>query len=249
MIATIMLALVGSGEYLPPMEPVDRFLIGRLPGPPKVVCLPTAAGTEGPERISYWNDLGVKHFDSLGAEVEAVPVIDRVSADDPALARHIRDANFVYLSGGRPDYLYRTLNGSLAWEAIQAVLAEGGVLAGCSAGAMVMGERIAGFLRPSPAFGLLPGSVIIPHYDEVPEWVVRGLKPLAAGGLTVYGIPAYTALVVDQNNLRDILSTSGTLSVSKQPGVSEPARDALKVVGRGPVTVWGKDGKRQLYQA
>ncbi len=213
-----------------------------------MACLPTAAGTEGPERISYWNDLGVKHFGELGAEVEAVPVIDRASADDPGLAARIRNANFVYLSGGRPDYLYQTLNGSLTWEAIQAVLAEGGVLAGCSAGAMIMGERIAGFLRPSPAFGLLPGVVIIPHYDEVPEWVVRGLKPLAAGGLTVYGIPAYTALVVDQNNLRDVQSTSGALSLSKRPGVSEPARDAFKVVGRGPVTVWGKDGKQRYFQ-
>jgi len=228
-----MLALVGSGEYLPPMEPVDRFLIGRLPGPARVACLPTAAGTEGPERIGYWNDLGVKHFGELGARVEAVPVIDRASADDPALAARIRNANFVYLSGGRPDYLYQTLNGSLAWEAIQAVLAEGGMLAGCSAGAMVMGERIAGFLRPSPAFGLLPGSVIIPHYDEVPEWVVRGLKPLAAGGLTVYGIPAYTALVVDQHNL---------------PQVSEPARGSFQVVGRGPVTVWGKDGRQRYFK-
>ena len=63
-----------------------------------------------------------------------MPVIDRASADDPNLAAAIAGANFVYLSGGKPDYLYRTLAGSLAWEAIQAVLAGGGLLAGCSAG-------------------------------------------------------------------------------------------------------------------
>ena len=34
-----MLALVGSGEYLPPMEPVDRFLLSRLEDPLRVVCL------------------------------------------------------------------------------------------------------------------------------------------------------------------------------------------------------------------
>jgi len=67
----------------------------------------------------------------------------------------------------------------------------------------------------------------------VPEWVVRGLKPLAAGGLTVYGIPAYTALVVDQHNL---------------PQVSEPARGSFEVVGRGPVTVWGKDGRQRIFK-
>jgi hypothetical protein len=54
-----MLALVGSGEYLPPIEPVDRQLINRLPAPVRVVCLPTAVGTEGDERIDYWSRLGV----------------------------------------------------------------------------------------------------------------------------------------------------------------------------------------------
>jgi cyanophycinase len=216
-----MLALVGSGEYLPKMESVDRTLIGRLPGPARVACLPTAAGTEGAERIAYWDDLGVKHFSGLGAEVEALPVTDASSANDPALAERIRRANFVYLSGGKPDYLYHVLNGSLVWQAILAVLGEGGILAGCSAGAMVMGERLPGFPRSSPAFGLLPGTTIIPHYDEVPGWMMRGLKVFVRGGLTVYGIPAYTALVVD----------------GKSP---------LEVLGRGPVAVWGKDGKREL---
>ena len=48
------LALVGSGEYLPPMESVDRCLLSRLTGPARVACLPTAAGREGAERIEYW---------------------------------------------------------------------------------------------------------------------------------------------------------------------------------------------------
>ena len=47
----MMLALVGSGEYLPRMEPVDRRLLASLPDAPRVVCLPTAAGTEGSKRI------------------------------------------------------------------------------------------------------------------------------------------------------------------------------------------------------
>jgi cyanophycinase len=235
-----MYALIGSGEYLPKMEAVDRTLIGRLNEPARVACLPTAAGTEGPERIAYWNDLGVQHFRALGAEVEAAPVIDASSANDPQLAARIRHANFVYLSGGKPDYLYHTLNGSLAWQAILAVLREGGILAGCSAGAMVMGARLPGFPRSSPAFGLLPEAIIIPHYDEVPEWVVRGLKIFVRGGLTVYGIPAYTALVVDQNH-------------TEEPGRTEPSdvpyrSKRFEVVGSGAVAVWGKDGKRELHQ-
>ncbi len=66
------LALVGSGEYLPPMEPVDRLLLARLGGEARVVCLPTAAATEGAERIRYWSELGVRHF--VGWELGQKPL-------------------------------------------------------------------------------------------------------------------------------------------------------------------------------
>src|SRR5260221_14207647 len=130
-----MLALVGSGEYLPLMKPVDQYLISHLSEPARVVCLPTAAGTEGSERIGYWDRLGLDHFKSLGVDVEAVPVIDQRTANNETYAKNVLSANFVYLSGGKPDYLYNTLNGSRVWQAILEVVARGGVLAGCSAGA------------------------------------------------------------------------------------------------------------------
>jgi len=212
-----MLALIGSGEYLPAMEPVDRDLLSRLQGPPRVVCLPTAAGTEGAERIAYWSRLGVDHFTRLGAQVEALPVIDRASADHPALAAATASANFVYLSGGKPDYLYRTLEGSLVWEAIRSVLARGGLLAGCSAGAMIMGEKLFGFPGLKPAFALLPGAAIIPHFDEIPEAMIKSMHLLAGKGLTVLGIEGNTALFCDGHG--------------------------YEVLGNGGVTVWNGAGR------
>ena len=65
-----MIAMVGSGEYLPEMEPVDRYLMEQLGEPARVTCLPTAAGTEGAERIAYWSDLGVEHFTAMGDALE-----------------------------------------------------------------------------------------------------------------------------------------------------------------------------------
>ncbi|HLX88221.1 MAG TPA: hypothetical protein VKR22_07185, partial [Acidimicrobiales bacterium] len=45
-------ALAGSGEFLPVMEPVDRALLaGR---PQRAAFLPTAAALEGDERTAYW---------------------------------------------------------------------------------------------------------------------------------------------------------------------------------------------------
>jgi cyanophycinase len=212
-----MLALVGSGEYLPPMEAVDRDLISRLNQPARVVCLPTAAGTEGEERIGYWSHLGVEHFTRLDAQVQALPVTDRASANDPGLAKEIAAANFVYLSGGKPDYLYRTLAGSQAWDAIQSVLAGGGLLAGCSAGAMVMGEKFFGLPDVHAGFNLIPGAFIVPHYDEIPGSLSRLMGSLAGRKRVMFGIEAYTALVKMGNH--------------------------FEVIGSGGVTVWNKAGK------
>jgi cyanophycinase len=191
------LALVGSGEYLPPMEGVDRYLLGCLPGPADVICLPTAAGTEGAARIGYWSNLGTGHFNHLGAErVEALPVIDRTSAGNDAFARRIRAANFVYLSGGKPDYLLNTLTDTPVWQAIVSVLERGGVVAGCSAGAMIFGARTATgfFTGTQKAFGFLENAFVLPHFDEMPGWISR-LVPALVKDMTMVGVEGNTALV------------------------------------------------------
>jgi cyanophycinase len=213
----MFLALVGSGEYLSPIEPLDRELIRRLGQPVRVVCLPTAAGTEGDERINYWMQLGVDHFTRMGVQVEAVPVTDRASADDQTLADRIARANFVYLSGGKPDYLYKTLNGSKAWTAIQSVLAQGGLLAGCSAGAMIMGEKIYAFPGTRPGFNLLSGALIIPHFEEFHAVMLHTARLTTDAKLSILGIEGNTALV--------------------------RTNDTYEVLGAGGVTVWHHEKK------
>lgn len=206
------IVMVGSGEYLEPISALDRELLSRLREPPQVVCLPTAAGTEGKERIAYWSNLGVQHFSRLGAEVEALPVINPQSANDPVLAERVAAANFIYLSGGKPAYLHHCLENSLVWTAIQQVLARGGILAGCSAGAMVLGEKFLGFPGLKSGFNLAPGMVIIPHYDEISAAMLAGLRLLIGNHLTLVGVEANTALVKNE--------------------------EGYEVLGLGGVTVW-----------
>jgi cyanophycinase len=212
-----MIALVGSGEYLEGMLAVDAELMNRLGEPARVVCLPTAAGQEGADRILYWSRLGVEHFTRLEAQVQALPVIDRDSAEDERWAQAAAQANFVYLSGGSPAYLYQTLRNSRVWEAIQQVVAKGGILAGCSAGAMVMGEVFFGFPGWKAGFNLLPGAAILPHYDEIPPVMLKPLRLLVGRKITILGIEGSTALVLD-------------------------GRQA-EIMGSGGVTVWNGAGK------
>ena len=190
-----MLALLGSGEYLSQTAPIDRFLLNALALPPRVVCLPTAAGTEGDERVSYWCDLGKTHFETLGAPVQALRLIDRAGADDPAFERVIRDANFIYLSGGKPAYLFHTLNNSRVWRAITEVVRNGGVLAGCSAGAMILGQQFFSGNGMEKGFGFLPGLAVLPHFDEIPDDRRQALHRRLPGHLTLIGIDACTALI------------------------------------------------------
>lgn len=191
-----MLVCVGSGEYLEAMEAVDRQLLERLSQPARVVCLPTAAGQEGAERIAYWMQLGEQHFSRLGAQVQSLPVTDRFSAGQAQHAATVAGANLVYLSGGKPDYLYDSLVGTPVWEAIRQVLGRGGILAGCSAGAMIQGEVFFGFPRWKKGFNLLPGVTVVPHFDEMNATLLRFLLLPVMGRKTILGIEGNTALLV-----------------------------------------------------
>ncbi|KJE75824.1 hypothetical protein [Ferrimicrobium acidiphilum] len=50
-----LLALVGSGEYLPEMSEIERRLLN---GGTRYVQIPTAAALEGTDRLNYWIELG-----------------------------------------------------------------------------------------------------------------------------------------------------------------------------------------------
>lgn len=168
------IALLGSGEYLPVMDEVDKFLLancGANGRKPRVVCLPTAAGQESDASVNRWMKMGVDHFTRLGADVEAVPVTDAESASKQRHASRVEEADVVYFSGGNPLYLYETMKDSLVWKSALKVFERGGVYAGCSAGAMILGKEIPNFRKLGmgsiSAFGFVP-AVIIPHFDATP---------------------------------------------------------------------------------
>lgn len=190
-------ALVGSGEFLPISDPLDRALLARLPGPPQVVVLPTAAAPDGPGVPERWARMGVEHFTRLGVSVRPVMLRTRADAESPALAAQIAAANLVYLSGGKPQYLLQTLQDSVCWAAIAGVFAAGGVVAGCSAGAMALAGAMFEWpqlWRTRPALGLAPGLAVIPHFDELPGWM-NGLVRRAPRTVTIAGVEGATGLV------------------------------------------------------
>lgn len=214
-----ILALAGSGEYLPPMEPVDTYLMSRLPEPARVVCLPTAAGTEGEDRLQYWKNLGENHFHKLGASsVESLPVFTRDDAENPTLIEKVRNANFIYISGGKPSYLLDCLSGTALLKTILENLALGGIVAGCSAGAMIFGERVPNRFFTGgtlPALCILPDTFIVPHFDEIP-FMLRFAATHMVGDLQLIGVEANTILCCAAKGFSIVGSGGVTLSQGKE---------------------------------
>ena len=194
------IALVGSGEYLPVMTGVEGLLLeGR---PPRYVQIPTAAAPEGEQSLRRWLDLGAAQADRLGVEQIPVVVRDREEADSAELAGLVSGAGLVYLSGGSPAFLARTLRGTRVWDAVATAWREGAALAGCSAGAMALTGWVPSIRSlhraPDPGLGVLPWLRVLPHFDKmlgwVPDLLTRAtLRPPA--GTTVLGIDEETALV------------------------------------------------------
>jgi cyanophycinase len=224
-------ALVGAGEFLPDMAEFDAGLLastGRTR--PRVAILPTASFPDGEETFTRWATMGVAHFGELGAEVEPVMVRDRTAADDPGAAQAIGEADLIYLSGGKPSYLLAVLSGTAVGQALTEAHGRGAMLAGCSAGAMVLAGHAFDFrvryapwpLRWRAGLGMVVGASIIPHYDAWPEPMCALIALQAPRGSLVLGIDEETAVV---------------------------GRDgAWQVHGRSRVTVW-RGHRRERYRA
>ena len=192
------LALVGSGEYLPVMHEIEEWLLqGR---PTRYVQLATAAAPEGQRSLDNWHRLGAAAAKRLGAEQVIIDVRTRDDANDPKWAAAISGAGLIYLSGGNPSFLARTLIGTLVWKAIEHEWRLGSALAGCSAGAMALGGYVPDFRHPRAGgvegLGVIPDIRVLPHFDRYAKWVPDfAMRPLVAPGSYIVGIDEDTALV------------------------------------------------------
>ena len=195
------LALVGSGEYLPAMDDVDRALLAAAPRQSGTILLvPAASGLE-PGMPDEWNRRGVEHFNAMGYAVEGLPIATRDDLDGNRYVEQTRAARLIYFSGGNPSHLLETLAGTPFWDAVLDAYADGAVLAGCSAGAMVLASHLqtlrAQTGQCAEALGILPNSVIVPHFDRVESYrpgMIDGLRASRPAGTRLIGVDEVTAL-------------------------------------------------------
>jgi len=186
------------------MAAFDRDLLAAIGrARPRVAILPTASAPDGEAVFRRWAEMGVDHFAALGAEVESVLVRTGDEAGDDGAVQAIGEADLVYLSAGRPGHLRRVLQASRVGAAICEAHARGAVIAGCSAGAMVLAERqpelrrgmLPWPLRWTRGLGIVDAVAILPHYDAWPEPIVAVMALQAPRGVAILGIDEDTGIV------------------------------------------------------
>jgi len=190
------LALVGGDEWRDGCD-FDAELLAASGGR-EVLVLPTAAAYEHPERAVA---TATEWFAGLGGKAVALDVLRRADALDPDRAATVRAARFVYLSGGSPLHLRSVLKETPVWDALVAAWDDGAVVAGSSAGAMVLCDPM---VDPrggafTVGLGLIVNLAVLAHAepDVARDHLHHRTLELASAGLPVAAITERTALLRD----------------------------------------------------
>lgn len=213
------IALVGGDEFCLGCEDMDLRILGLTEVTnPKVLIIPTAAAEENPEKAV---SNGIEYFRRLGARAEGLPVLNSKDAGNLELASYIGKTDVLYITGGNPEYLIKTLSRTIIIDEIINAIRNGIILVASSAGAMVLGTSM---YRGTWQNGLdiLNGIAILPHHELINSINTRLILNSAPNEIdTILGIDSKTAFFGIQHN--------------------------WEVLGIGRVTLY-ESGKSQTYQ-
>ncbi len=201
------MALLGSGEFEPWSEPVDRWLLGCSRSPDGVVLVaPTASAHEGEDSFNGWGSKGLEHYAALGLRAEVLPLRTREDAHREDVVARLDDAAFVFFSGGNPARLADVVRDTPFWAALVTALPDGLPYAGCSAGVACLTERTYDSDTQDfehlwrPGLGFVRETLFGPHWDIVDTWV-PGASSFIVGsvrdGDRFVGLDEETAMVGD----------------------------------------------------
>lgn len=185
--------LQGGGEFSAACRPMDADLLARAGGRVVVTAL---AGTPGHDyRTATAN--GVRHFSELGAS-DVVGAPDVRESPEEALDV-LRTARLLVLPGGSPGGLLEALRSSGVDELVAELSADGAVVMGASAGAMVLCAWVVlpdRGMRVVPGLGLVPDAVVVPHWSGGRADWLAAVEAAVPPKATVLGVPEESGVLV-----------------------------------------------------
>lgn len=180
------------------------------------LCIVSVASTVGDELWEIYKavfkDLGVKKMSHLD-------VVHRTKNIDEKALRAVKDATAIFFTGGDQLKITSELGGTLVQQKIMDIYKGGGVIAGTSAGASVMGEtmmiagssdasfRIGSNLRMAPGLGFASHMLIDQHFAERGR-IGRLIGATAHNPINLgIGIDENTAIVLQDKVGFDVIGT------------------------------------------
>jgi cyanophycinase len=232
------LIIIGGGQFGP--EVWDRFfaLAGGKDQP--IVFIPTAG-----EKDTY-DDTAMARVREAGAtNLTLLHTLDRKVADSESFVAPLRKARGVFFAGGRQWRLADAYLGTRTQRELEALLGRGGVIAGSSAGATILGSfmvrgAVSGNeIMVSPghiqAMGFLSDSAIDQHLltrhrenDLVP---VINERPELLG----IGLDERTAIVVHQDQFEVIGPSKVAIYTAGHPFYFLKSGDRFDLSKRAPI--------------
>src|SRR5690348_8639293 len=220
--------LEGGAEFGGLMSEPDRRAIELAGGADALISIiPTAAAPDNNHQRAGRN--GMNWFKSLGAQrIEVLPLIDQASANDPEIVARLSQSRLIYMLGGFTGYLGQVLAHSASWQAMLNAYEAGAVIAGSSAGAMVLCQYYydPGKAQVAEGLGLVPNTCVLPHHNTFGKgWAQRLAQFLPY--VVLLGIDEHTGMLDDGN--------AGRLR-------------GWSIYGRGALTIY-RDGQPTIYHS
>ena len=190
--------LQGGGEFSRGCRAMDADLLLRAGGRVVVTALAGAPGTD--YRTATAN--GVRHFGELGGN-DVVGAPDVREEPEQALAA-LRTARLLVLPGGSPSRLLSALQDTAVGGLVADLLADGGVVMGASAGAMVLCDWLVlpdRGMAVVQGLGLVPDTLVVPHWSGGRKDWLAAVESAVPRGVRVLGLPEESGVVVKDREL------------------------------------------------
>ena len=225
----------------------DRLILGRFValagGRDAKIAVISTASSMGPEAGERYRSI----FTELGAAaVIPLHAVTRTQANDEHIARQVRDASGVFMTGGNQLRLSSMIGGTRLADAIMTRFQAGSVVAGTSAGASAVSSHMIAFgasgatpkhrmAQIAAGLGLLPGVIVDQHFQQRNR-LGRLLSLIAQNpSLLGLGVDEDTAGVVGPDSVMEVI---GRGSVTVVDG-SASETDAWEIRGHRPLMISG----------
>jgi cyanophycinase len=204
-----VMVLFGGEGLRSELEAVWNRILTLIPAKSPCVIMPGASGGKKIGIVEGRVKLAQETLAGFGVGAEPVMILHREEADDPALAGKLETAGCIIFTGGEPRVLCDVLHGSRAWQVILERQDVGAVLAACGGAVVALGQGGFTPLKPYPAevgaleyeafpgLNMLPGRVILPQFNWLPEPVVQKIAAISPPDTVLVGIDDQAALIGD----------------------------------------------------